>query len=787
MIKLAWNEGWYFANKYQEKFKSDSNITTNIQQKVRLPHTVKEVPFNQFDENEYQMLSSYTKIFKLDKSYKDKRIFVTFDGVAHSSTVYCNGKKVGSHHCGYTGFKVELTSYLSFENENNLTIVVDSHENLDIPPFGKLVDYMTFGGIYREVWLEIKNDSYIKDVFVKADMSGKIECECEIESKKAYTLKACIYNKTGEKCVEVTDNKHPVLQIKNPNLWSPENPYLYEIKIELYQDNELKDVFSTKFGVRSVEFSQDGFYLNGKRYQIRGLNRHQSYPYIGYAAPERAQKLDADILKYELGCNTVRTSHYPQSHNFINRCDEIGLLVFTEIPGWQHIGGDKWKKQAIQNVKDMVTQYRNHPSIFIWGVRINESKDDDKFYKACNKAAKELDKTRPTSGVRAHGKSPLFDDVYSYNDFVYSGYNKGCENKQSITSDMKKGYLVTEYNGHMYPTKAYDSERHRTEHAMRHARVLNAIASNKDIAGSLAWCMFDYNTHKDFGSGDEICYHGVMDMFRNKKLAASVYASQSDENVVLEVCNSMDIGEHPESSYGDVITFTNADYVNLYKNDEFVAKYTPSDEFSALKHPPIVSADLIGELLEKNEQYDKKTCKTIKKILLSVSKYGLYAIPLKVKLMGARLVLMKKATYSEALALYGKYLATWGGVSFKWKFEAVKDGKVVATKIKCANKVPKLKVDIDSCELVEKNTWDMATVRIKAVDGGDNVLTYCNRSLQFEVEGDIELIGPKFVPLSGGMCGCYIKSIGKSGTGTLRIKMQGVDDFVQEFTVKTEK
>ena len=117
------------------------------------------------------------------------------------------------------------------------------------------------------------------------------------------------------------------------------------------------------FGFRDAQFRKDGFYLNGKKLKIRGLNRHQSYPYVGYAMPKSMQVMDADILKYELGLNAVRTSHYPQSHDFIDRCDELGLLVFTELPGWQYIGNDEWKEQAIKNTEDMVLQYRNHPSI----------------------------------------------------------------------------------------------------------------------------------------------------------------------------------------------------------------------------------------------------------------------------------------------------------------------------------------------------------------------------------------------------------------------------------------
>ena len=169
----------------------------------------------------------------------------------------------------------------------------------------------------------------------------------------------------------------------------------------------------TVFGFREAQFRRDGFYLNGRKLKIRGLNRHQCFPYVGYAMPESMQKRDADLLKRELGVNAVRTSHYPQSHYFLDRCDELGLLVFTELPGWQHIGDAAWKEQAVENVRDMVRQYRNHPSVILWGVRINESQDDDGFYAETNRVARSLDPSRQTGGVSANKKSSLLEDVYT--------------------------------------------------------------------------------------------------------------------------------------------------------------------------------------------------------------------------------------------------------------------------------------------------------------------------------------------------------------------------------------
>ena len=173
-----------------------------------------------------------------------------------------------------------------------------------------------------------------------------------------------------------------------------------------------------RFGFRLAEFTKDGFFLNGNPLKIRGLNRHQSFPYIGYALGQSAQYKDAEILKYDLRINLVRTSHYPQSKHFLNRCDEIGLLVFEEIAGWQHIGDKEWQNKSIENVQNMIERDWNHPSIILWGVRINESPDNHDFYLKTNQVAHQLDSTRQTGGVRKFVEGEFLEDVYTMNDFI---------------------------------------------------------------------------------------------------------------------------------------------------------------------------------------------------------------------------------------------------------------------------------------------------------------------------------------------------------------------------------
>ena len=788
MKRYPLNDGWYFTEQFTRQLTTLEKPEPELVP-VRLPHTVKLLPFNDFSEQAYQMVSGYLRFLVPPESWRGQRVRVVFEGAAHQARVYLNGQLLAQHACGYTAFTVDLTDHLHWQGANNLTVELDSRENLDVPPFGNVIDYLTYGGLYREVFLEVGGPALIEDLCVRADIDGSVRCLPDCRNAEGLTLRFAVCNESGEElvCRETgAEESEILLQLEHPELWDCEHPALYRLKAALKQGEQTVDERTVRFGFRRVEFRPDGFYLNEKRVQLRGLDRHQSWPYMGYAAPARAQRLDADILKYELGCNAVRTSHYPQSHHFINRCDEIGLLVFTEIPGWQHIGGESWKAQALENTREMVLQWRNHPSIFLWGVRINESADDDELYRKTNEIAHQLDPTRPTGGVRNFPHSHLLEDVYTYNDFSHHGPNRGCAPRKVITREGGKGYLISEYNGHMFPTKAYDCEEKRLEHALRHARVVSDAASQPGIGGSFGWCMFDYNTHRDFGSGDRICYHGVMDMFRNPKLAAAVYASQQEMTPVLEISSSMDIGEHPAGALGTVAVFTNADQIRLYRNDLLVGSFSPSADYAGLAHPPVLIEDTVSGLLERQEGMSPRTASMVREVLLATAMYG-SALPLSVLLKAAYLMGIKGFTREQGVALYNRYVASWGGQVARWRFDAVKNGQVVASTVRCPGETLALEVCADTDILTDGPSWDMATVRIRAVDEYGAVRTWCSRSLSLRAEGAVELIGPASVPFSGGMAGCYLRTRGEAGTGRLTIEMEGAAPVTLSFQVSKQE
>ena len=773
------NNDWEYIDQWSDAFIIDGSADKI----VRLPHTVQELPLHYANSESYQKVVGYRKKLTFDSSLKDRRYFIRFDGSAHETTVYFNGKELYVHSCGYTAFIVELTDNILFDQENVLTVKVDSREGLNTPPFGFVIDYLTYGGIYRDVWLYDKPAYFIKDVFVTTNTLDTVSVSIQTDGVipvDSYQVK--ILDSKGEIIAQqaVSINKYQVqIPVKNIHAWTAESPTLYRCIVELGDD-----IFATNFGFRTIRFDQNNLYINDQKVFLRGLNRHQCYPYIGYAAVDSLQEEDVRILKEELHVNAVRTSHYPQSQSFIDACDRYGLYVFTEIPGWQHIGDQTWKQQAIRNTEDMVLQYRNHPSIILWGVRINESLDDDKLYSKTNEVARNLDSTRPTAGVRYLTKSHLLEDIYTFNDFSHHGDNKGALSKTEVMVDTHHPLIISEANGHMFPTKSFDTQARRQEHALRHARVFSDAIADHQHTGVFQWCMFDYSTHKDFGSGNRICYHGVMDSFRNPKLAASVYASQQDEEPILEISTSMDIGDYNAGNLPDFYAFTNADEVRLYKNDQFVSTFSHS-AYSGLKHGPIRIDDTIGKLLETNEHFSKDKAADIRKCLLASKKYG-SNLPLRYRLLYAKIMFQYKMSYSDGVALFGKYVSGWGSDSITWRFDAIKNGKVIKSIIKRPSTKLHLSYQVSRTSLVEGSCYDMSAIRIQVKDEYHNLASYAQLPLNLITTGPIEIVGPNTVVTEGGMTGTYIKTTGEEGEAFLTISTPDCSAITIHFTISKE-
>ncbi|QMS84349.1 glycoside hydrolase family 2 protein [Candidatus Xianfuyuplasma coldseepsis] len=757
------NDHWTYVPSFEESFVSQFPEG----EMVHIPHTNTVLPLNNFSEKEYQFISAYHNQFTLSKK-RQKRYILHFEGVMNSCDVYVNKTHVCTHQGGYTAFHVDVTAQLK-SGENEIVVRVDSRESNNIPPYGNVVDFLTYGGIYREVYLEEQPQNYIEYALIDV-VDDQLQVRLLLDVKQAkdtvfafniYKDKQLVY--FFEREYNLQKNDIIVKEKVYLDEWSLEEPHLYELEIVV----EEEVVYRSTFANRTAVFATNGFSLNNTPIKLVGLNRHQAYPYVGYAMPSTEQKRDAEMLKERLGVNIVRSSHYPPSRHFLDRCDELGLLVFCEIPGWQYIGDDQWKQQVEQDVRDMILHHYNHPSIIIWGVRINESGDDHELYTTTNQIAKELDPYRATGGVRNFAKSEFLEDVYTYNDFVHHGDNQGLEQPHKITKKSHP-YLVTEYNGHMFPTKSFDDEAHRIEHVKRHLTVQEANFSNVHISGAIGWCMNDYNTHKDFGSGDRVCYHGVMDMFRIEKDAAYVYASIGRKEPFMHITSALHIGDREASEIKEVMILTNLDLIKFYINDEYIGEYTPSHEYKALPHPPIIIDDFIGQLIHEHESFSAKDADTIKSILLYIMKHG-FRLPLRKKLQMAWVMYKYKLSYAQAAKLYETYVGKWGLESLTYRFDGYNDQLLVVSKTVGTSHEEILDVTVDNSTITESSTYETSRIVVRHMDHHGTIKRYSNEVLQLSTNGPIEIIGPKLVPLTGGVLAIYVKSMLQKGEGTLHI------------------
>ena len=792
MEHYDWNDGWLFTPVFDPAIVRPECPELTLEP-VRLPHTVKALPYNYCNENDYQKLSGYRREFFAPKEWEGRTVLLTFGAVAHDATVFCNGRRVFHHSCGYTAFTVDLTSALHLGQKNVVAVRCDSREDLNIPPFGGQMDFLTYGGICRAVCLDVKEPAYLRDIFIETKAEGDFRIySSTVGETIGCTLQAEIRSPAGSRALYSGELSLPIVGTLNGvHPWSVEHPFLYTLTVRLIRPgtsglpDRVLDEKSTRFGFRTIQFVAGGFYLNGQRVELRGLNRHQSYAYQGYAMPDSIQQLDAQLLKKQLGCNAVRTSHYPQSPAFLDACDELGLLVFVEMPGWQHIGDEAWQAQALQNCREMVCQCRSHPSIFLWGVRVSGSADDESFYKRTNETVRRLDPTRPTAGTRSTRRSQLLEDVYAYADYSYHGRGVGCEARTAVTPDTRKGYLISEFEGAQFPAKPFDDEPHRLAQALRYAAVLNDTIAQQGVAGSFGWCMTDYNTHREFGSGDRISYQGVMDMFRNPKLSAAVYASQktprSPSDIVLEISSSMALGDHPGGFAGACWAFTNAESLRLYRDNDFVAEFTPDrrGRFAALPHPPIEIHDFVGLLLEKYEGLDRTAAPQVAAILNEMRRDSMELSPLsRARMYSLRL------SWNELVQLYYKYIGVLGSPAAEYRFEAVWHGRAVRTVVKEPVQSVRLECTVHNPILTDGPTWDCAAVSLRAIDQNGNLLPYCGEAVQLSVEGPLRILGPSVVPLRGGMAGTYLATTGEAGPAKLHCRMEGALDTEVSLTIR---
>jgi len=621
--KLSFNTGWKF---YRGTVSGDApkyaSYDDSSWQTVNLPHTPVISPlrvgWNPGDKD----ISWYRKHFTIDYCYQGKKIFIEFEGADQVADVWINGTYLTTHYGSYLPFTVDITDYVNFgATENVIALKVDNADDDDIPSYGL---WVSSGGLYRDAAMHITDKLHVTDavyadivagggIFVtypsvsasEAEVQVKTHIKNEYATTKSCTVKTYIVD-ANDQAVNTTEmsNSQSIAAeadytftqsttVDDPCLWHPDHPYLYTVLTEVYDDDVPVDTYQTRIGIRSISFSKaEGFKINGQTLRFRGTNRVQDYPYLGYAMGNIGQRRDAEKLK-EAGFEFVRTSHYPQDPAFMDACDEFGILVMDEIPGFQVWPiSDLFYTRSYQTMKDMIRRDRNHPCVISWELSLNETYFDSTYASTAVSIGHneypgsyisgwrsyynyDIYICTPTAGAREYdGPLPLIIDEYGH--WEYGG--------SSSTSDVDRS----------------DGEAAMLQQAWNHQDGLNQNRGMTYLCGDSLWVGIDYGAWPS----------GVLDFLRLPKFSAYFFQSQRDPNLDLSYLG-IDSGPMvfianywTASSPSDVKVYSNCEQVKLYINDVNQGIQNPdandADHPTAnLLHPPFTFTGLTftsGEL-----------------------------------------------------------------------------------------------------------------------------------------------------------------------------------------------
>jgi len=603
---MAFDHDWQFLGKAAQP----SQPVT-----VSLPHTVAKLSWQDWNAELWEDVWLYRKSFHPLPDSKGLRTFLKFEGAMVTADVSVNGTALPQHKGGYLPFSHEITSLL--KSQNTVEVRLDSRFQ-NVPPEGNpkgphSVDYYLPGGMIRGASLYAVPQTYLSDVFAKPvdvlQPSRRVDLTCTLDSAsglahEAY-LEAAVFD--GERAIAkarkalstikpgTTDISFSITGLEDVKLWDNDNPHLYRVAVTLHVGGKPVHDYRTRIGFRKAKFTVDGFFLNGKKMQFFGLNRHEIYPYTGYSMPERVMRKDAEIIRRDFNCNTVRCSHYPQHEAFLDACDELGLMVWEETPGWGYVGADKeFEDQVLQNVKDMVRRDRNHASIIIWGVRVNESRNNP-LYIRTTAAAKALDDSRPDSGSMTYfgdWKTTWHEDVFSYDD-----YHQSDDGTVQVTPPLEGiPYMLSETVGQRtYTAKGFDNKyRRAAEPSMQyHQAIYHAQAHDRALAydrmcGVIAWCAFEYGSPNNGYKG--VKNPGVADVFRIPKLGATFYQSQVSPSVRPVIAPNFywDFGSMtPQGPGRNLAIFHNCDRLEVFVDGKLHAALEPDRKgYPHLLHAP---------------------------------------------------------------------------------------------------------------------------------------------------------------------------------------------------------
>jgi beta-galactosidase len=620
---LSLNQNWRFFRVDDSKdsiaVTDDSlNLDDRSWERVNLPHTVRLEPIDAGGGRNFQGICWYTRHFTAQNAWKNRVLYLRFEGAMSVADVWLNGKKLTTHFNGYQPFTIDISNSVRFDGENVLAVRLDNSDNPQVPP-GKpqnQLDFCYFGGLYRDVDLIVLDKLHVTDeilankvaaggIFVSyptvSDASAAVRVQTDVVNENADSCSASvaqqILDKDGNTMARsggsaqlsagasATDIQQ--LTISRPKLWHPEHPYLYTLVTTISRDGQATDVVRTRIGIREIRFTvADGLLINGKRFFSLGANRHQDHPYVGYAMPASGQWRDAKLLR-EAGFTSFRC-HYPQDRAFLDACDEMGILVIESNPGWQVDGDEVFTRRVLQNAREMIRRDRNRPSVFLWEAQLNESGGFDwKNYSSLQKLV--------------HEEYP-FQGCYTAGDSVER--SAGGQDWDVVYNDSKgdKPHWVREWGDTVDNWSDQQSavrvargwgEIPMLVQAERHAQLFNELLSQAQgphsaVAGVDLWAGLDYYRayHRQTFLG------GAYDLLRLPKFDA--YFFQSQRSPKLHVSGLEDgpmvfiANDATFQSPSQVTVFSNCEQVRLLRNGKLVATKNPVPNMKGLLHAPFV-------------------------------------------------------------------------------------------------------------------------------------------------------------------------------------------------------
>ncbi len=592
-IVYNFNEGWRFHLGDAPNAGSPS-FDDSSWEVVCAPHPVRLDPSEVSGGRNYQGVCWYRKRFTVPADMEGKSITVHFEAVMGKQQVFVNGRKVQEHEGGYLPIIVDLSG-LGVKAGDTCLIAMkaDNSDDKTYPPGKKQsqLDFAYHGGMYRDVWLIGKSALHITDALERNDVAGGgVFLHYDNISEKSadvfVNVEVCNNSERSPKSVieaRIKDRDGKVVQtirqrvslpanlsglmccaelkatLKNPHLWSPEDPYLYDVEVRVLDGKRCTDGGMVRMGIRKAEFKgMDGFWLNGKPYhQMVGGNRHQDFAYVGNALPNSQQWRDVKRLK-DAGMTIIRAAHYPQDPSFMDACDELGIFIIVPTPGWQYWNKEPgWAEKVHQNTRDIIRRDRNHPCVLMWEPILNETRYPKDFsLEALNITREEYPYPgRPAAAadLNSEGVKDNYDVLY---DWAYNiGQQKLDTDKCIFTREW--GEYVDDWYAHNAINRAARNwgERPMIVAALSLADTYGMMfRGQRQFIGGCQWHPFDHQR----GYHPDAYFGGLYDAFRQKKYAFEAIESQSFTSPHLFIAHEM-----TQSSPNDVTIFSNCDSVRL--------------------------------------------------------------------------------------------------------------------------------------------------------------------------------------------------------------------------------